>query len=121
MIRNRTGTLIVATGILGAAWAVRPAQRVPDLDDSRNVSSPRPLFDLAARVQSSYAQVVTYEDPVWVWRGDLEAMGENENAKWGLRPGTRAFSIPPVLDPRRTPMLSLSLLEGAVDSYHQQT
>lgn len=125
MIRHSAGKLVALTAILGMAGTlvVRSAQGIGGgvADDSQAISSPRPLLDLCELIQSRYAKIVTYEDPIWVWRGELESRRGNENVKWGLFPKARSFSIPASLSLVQAPTLSLQLLDTFVDLYHRQT
>ncbi|MGD0869396.1 MAG: hypothetical protein ABSB88_07595 [Bryobacteraceae bacterium] len=125
MIRHSAGKLVALTAILGLAGplAVWSAQQTGAAlaDDPQTISSPRPLLDLCELIQSWYAKIVTYEDPIWVWRGELESRRGNENVKWGLFPKARTFSIPASLSPATAPTLSLQLLDSFVDLYHRQT
>jgi len=48
------------------------------------VTSPRPLADAARSLQETYGKVVTYEEPILTWRGELQTKpGRNPEAKVG--------------------------------------
>src|SRR5207249_7782802 len=51
------------------------------------VTSPRPLADAARSLQETYGKIVTYEEPILTWRGELQTKpGRNPEAKWELFP-----------------------------------
>lgn len=78
----------------------------------------RPLADAADLLQHLYGKVVTYEDPVWVWRGDLETQpGGDPNRKWGLFPKARGFTMPP--ETGSEPNLA-SVLQRTLAAYDQE-
>jgi hypothetical protein len=59
------------------------------------VTSPRPLDDAAQKLQETFGKVVTYEEPVLTWRGDLQVKpGRNPEGKWELFPAVHAFFMP---------------------------
>ena len=56
------------------------------------VTSPRPLADAARSLQETYGKVVTYEEPILTWRGELQTKpGRNPEAKWELFPMPQSF------------------------------
>lgn len=82
------------------------------------VTSLRPLEDASRRLQEKYGKVVTYEEPVLTWRGDLQTQpGWTGGSKWELFPATQSF-----LMPESGPGADLaSILENTIAAYHQQT
>jgi hypothetical protein len=82
------------------------------------VSSPRPLADAVQILQATYGKVVTYEESMLTWQGDLEVQGRDPKAKWALIPRTHAFTMPAVSgsDTDLT-----RVLENTIAAYHQQT
>jgi hypothetical protein len=92
-------------------------QQIP-ADSSSLVSSPRPLADAARRLQETYGKVVTYEEPILTWRGELQAKpGRNPEAKWELFPMPQSFLIPK--SGLGTDLANA--LENTIAAYHQQT
>lgn len=87
-----------------------PVQVVPPR--GRVVASARPLMSEADRLQHIYGKVVTYEDPVYVWRGELRPLGR------GFAPLDIAFFRP--ADSGSEPSAEGALRE-IIDAYHQQT
>jgi hypothetical protein len=82
------------------------------------IASPRPLADAADLLVHLYGKVVTYEDPVWVWRGDVEPEpGGDPNRKWGLFPKAHGFTMP--AETGVDPDLA-SVLQKTLAAYHQQ-
>lgn len=53
--------------------------------------SPRPLATAADRLQESWARPITYEDPVWLWSGDLET--DKPGVKWSIYPKRRSVEV----------------------------
>src|SRR5262245_42489639 len=82
------------------------------------VTSPRPLADAVQILQATYGKVVTYEESMLTWQGDLEVQGRDPKAKWALIPRTHAFTMPAVSgsDTDLT-----RVLENTIAAYHQQT
>ena len=63
------------------AWAQSPGQ-LPT-KGATNIISSRPLGDAAWQLEHLYGKVVTYEEPVLTWRGDLwPNNGKHPDAKW---------------------------------------
>jgi len=56
------------------------------------VVSPRPLGVVADRLQEAWARPVTYEDPVWLWSGDL--FTDKPGFKWSTYPKQRVVQLP---------------------------
>ena len=82
------------------------------------VTSPRPLADAARSLQETYGKVVTYEEPILTWRGELQTKpGRNPEAKWELFPMPQSF-----LMPESGPGTDLaSVLEDTIAAYHHAT
>jgi len=98
--------------------AATTQQQIPT-GSSPLVTSPRPLADAARRLQEAYGKVVTYEEPILTWRGELEAKpGRDPEGKWELFPKVQAFFMPTESRPGTD---LASLLENTVAAYHQQT
>jgi len=79
----------------------------------------RPLDEAAKLLQGRYAVVVTYEDPVLLWRGDLEVPGADENSALAFFPARGLLALPGELTPQQTPKLTAAALEKALESFHQ--
>jgi hypothetical protein len=47
------------------------------------VNSPRSLADAAEILQETFGKVVTYEESMLTWQGDLEVQGRDPKAKLG--------------------------------------
>jgi hypothetical protein len=62
------------------------------------ITSPRPLGDAALlRLQEMYGKVVTYEEPLLTWRGELQAMpGRDPEGKWQLFAKPQSFTMPEI-------------------------
>ena len=79
------------------------------------VTSPRPLGDAALRLQEAYRTVVTFEEPVLSWRGELEAVPGHKGL---MMPAVHTFVIPAESGPGTD---LASALENTIAAYHQQT
>jgi hypothetical protein len=77
---------------------------------------PRPLVAAADRLQQRYGKIVTYEETLLVWNGDLEP--GDPGTSWSR---SRTFTLPAETDPKRTPVLDLALLTRVLNAYHTQT
>jgi hypothetical protein len=97
---------------------VATAQQQTPASSSSLVASPRPLADAVQILQATYGKVVTYEESMLTWQGDLEVQGRDPKAKWALIPRTHAFTMPAVSgsDTDLT-----RVLENTIAAYHQQT
>ena len=85
--------------------------------DGRTINAPRPVMDLALLLEERYRKPVTYEDPVWQWRGDSFVAGRDENAlalRW------QSFLLPDGLTPAESSALDETLVAKALDAYHSQ-
>src|SRR5215471_4095515 len=83
------------------------------------LNSSRPLADASEILQAMYGKVVTYEEPVLTWRGDLEVQGGRDpEGKWNLFPRIQAFVMPAVDRPGTD---LASALEQTIAAYHQQS
>jgi hypothetical protein len=70
-------------------------------------------------VQHLYGRVVTYEEPLLTWSGELEpANGRNPNLKWAIRAKLQAFTMPENtgIEPNAG-----VLLENTLQAYHAQS
>jgi len=66
-----------------------------------------------------YGKVISYEEPVLVWRGELEgALGRDESQKWGLYPKEQAFTMPLATEGQTD--LS-QVLDKVLNAFHEQT
>lgn len=89
--------------------------------NSRMISKrARPLEDAAVLLQAEYGMPITYEDPILIWREDLESV-QYAKGKTGLQPKPLSFSMPVDVDPGRNPKLDDWLLGKVLDAYHRQT
>jgi len=83
------------------------------------LNSARPLADASEILQAMYGKVVTYEEPLLTWRGDLEVQGGRDpEGKWNLFPRIQAFVMPAV---GRSGTDLASALEQTIAAYHQQS
>ncbi len=91
-------------------------------DEPIDILAPRPLEVLArGLLYQRYGVVVTFEDPVWQWRGDVNIRGNDESAphaQW-LK-DRRLMLLPGWLTPERAPKLDAAALGRLLDAYHAQ-
>ena len=80
------------------------------------ITSPRPLEEAALRLEERYGKVVTYEEPLLTWRGELQALpGRDPEAKQVLFPKPQSFTMPEM-----GPDLG-NALKDTMAAYHQAT
>jgi hypothetical protein len=77
------------------------------------VAGIRPLADASVLLQEQYGKVVTYEEPILVWRDELAG---DPSIKWDLSPKTRSFVMPQA---GSVPDLA-AMLQKTIEAYHQQ-
>lgn len=87
--------------------------------NSKVIISGRPLSEAAKVLEGIYAKPVTYEDPLWMWDGDI---GSSSSAAgvW-LHPKDRSLSLPVEFGEQKPPTLDLALVKRILDAYHTQT
>src|SRR5438128_8901389 len=82
------------------------------------VTSPRPLADAARSLQETYGKVVTYEEPILTWRGELQAKpGHDPEGRWELFPTPQSFLTPQ----SGTDTDLATALDNTITAYHEQT
>lgn len=85
---------------------------------TRNITSPRPVYDMCDMLESMYGLPVTYEDPVYVWAGDLTQKPPHP----GLYLKERSVNIPMATG---TNLVGTKLQAGEIgrilELYHQQS
>lgn len=101
------------------APACLEAQVAPD-DEANEIISPSPLHKAAVLLEERYGKPVTFEEPVWQWRGDVTVRGRDENAPMAQWLKERRFLMPDWLTPERTPHLDVAVLGRMLDAYHAQ-
>ncbi len=91
-------TASIALGIVGLAtllWGqTTPTQKTP----TNIVILAGPTDNAVDRLEASFGKVVSYEDPVWVWRGDLAPERFNHRPH-RLEPVTPTFVMPALASP----------------------
>jgi hypothetical protein len=96
------------------------AQRVP-VAGRQVVTASRPLVTVKELLEGVYSKPVTYEDPMRVWRADLQVIpGRDEYAGQALFPKTRRFVLPAGWSATETTALDAGLLGKILDAYHAQ-
>ena len=84
------------------------------------IHSGRPLSDLSLLLEEKYAQPVTYEDPVWLWRGDLSVQGSDERDPLALWLKNRKFVLPLQVNTSETFKINMGVLQGIIEAYNRQ-
>jgi hypothetical protein len=79
--------------------------------------SPRPLDAVAETLSSAYAVPVTYEDPILLWRGDMDGRESRGVMLLWAKDGLAA--LPSDVTPALTPKLDADALARVLDLYHQ--
>lgn len=85
---------------------------------SEVIKQGRPLDAVANLLAGRYAQGISYEESMWLWKGDLR-IGD-DNWRWARWPKDRTFVLPAGLTPEQTPVLDAPLLQGVVNAYDRQ-
>ena len=80
-----------------------------------SIVSSRPVSQLRNQLQEYYGKVITYEEPLWSWYGELEQMGKSPTL---LVPKAVGFTMPQMSGAEKDIGLSVA---QALDAYHQQT
>jgi len=62
--------------------------------DATLIVAPRPVFEASMRIEKTYGQLVSYEDPVWQWRGDIETRGKEPEGPYGWWLIDQRFEVP---------------------------
>jgi hypothetical protein len=84
--------------------------------NSQEVSSGRPLADVAMILAGRFVKPVTYEDPLWMWEGDASPSAVVS----GLWPRMLKFRLPNELSEQNA-KLDMYLLSKILDAYNDQT
>ncbi len=77
----------------------------------------RPLAEASMRLQEVSGKIITYEEPILTWSGDLEELPGKSGSKGYLYPKTQSFMMPELPS---APDLA-SALNQTLNAYHQQT
>jgi hypothetical protein len=77
-------------------------------------------MDAALLLEARYVRPVTYEDPVWLWRGEAYAVSSDETGPMALWLKNRLLILPDGLTPAETPMLDAALVDRVLAAYHSQ-
>jgi hypothetical protein len=84
---------------------------------SEVISDGRPLVEVANRLQEMYVVPVTYEDPLWLWPGELEQMGHDTSGRY-LAVKARSVFLQAV-NPGEQPLGEV--LEQVVERFNSET
>jgi hypothetical protein len=115
----RNAALTVLLGVAAVAMVGAHAQSAaPDLPTE--ILSTEPLRVLARLFYERYGVVVTYEEPVWQWRGYVYIRGNDENAPHAQWLKQRRFILPEWFTPEQTPKLDAAALGRLLEAYHAQ-
>lgn len=110
MSNSRHLLVLVGTGLpLAVGLALSGQTAAPS---GRVIASPRPMAMEADRSQRAYGKAITYEDPVWAWRGETGPFGPN------FSPLPLTFTRPADADSETD---AGTALQATLDAYHQQT
>jgi hypothetical protein len=91
--------------------------------DSKVITAGRPLSEVADLIQVRMAvqgrtdKVITYEDPILMWKGDVTQSSGSST----ISPKSRTFSIPDELNADQLPELTMELLQKTLGAYHRGT
>ncbi len=118
-MRKQCTARFVSAGImLTAIGAAQMPSPIPTAGPTP-IASRRPLADAADVLKHLYGKIITYEEPVLTWRGELEPQnGRDPSQKWAIAAKTLAFTMPS--ETGFEPNVGV-LLERTLQEYHQQT
>ena len=113
LVLQSLGVVILAA-VAGAQEPGQLATKGPT-----SINSRRPLADAAWLLEHLYGKVVTYEEPVLTWSGELEPQnGRDPSLKWSIAAKPQAFIMP--ADTGIEPDVA-KVLDETLQAYHQQT
>jgi hypothetical protein len=100
--------------------AVHPAGHAQRNSAPETINWIFPLERAAERMQQLYARPVTYEDPMRLWRGEMEVKGRLPNGADFLVVRPHSFTLPewPTYDKVFT--LDIGTVTGVVEAYERQ-
>jgi len=107
------GLLLVAAGL----GPVAQAQPVGQTETIRTIES---LVQASERLQNRYGRPVTYEAPVWRWRGDFDVYPPARGGPEVWRVKIDTLRMPEGLTPDKTPVLDAAALTKVLAAYHEQ-
>lgn len=120
---NKTADKLMIAGCITAlaafAFAILPsvsAQAGASISP-KVITSGRPLSEVVMRLREYCAKPVTYEDPIWMWEGDIAP----SPVARGLYPRDRALSLPVGLKFGQDESLDAAMLGRILEAYHYQT
>jgi len=118
-VRSVRVAIVLPMMQLIALTALRGQAADPRWNDL-TINAPRPVMDAALLLEERYRAPVTYEDPVWEWRGDVYVVGGNDAAPmaWWLK--SRLLILPDGLTPAESPVLNAALVGRVLDAYYNQ-
>lgn len=108
MTRLKIGALLVVLSGTGLSPAVVAQPNwAKDADRTGSITWLKPLERAAEMLGARYSRAISYEDPVWRWRGELEVLGVDsvlgrEVAR--VKPST--LVMPDGMTPDKTPALA---------------
>jgi hypothetical protein len=82
------------------------------------ITSARPISDVADRLRHTFGKVVTYEDGLWEWPGEMSPSGTNTTGRGALVHTTFSLTAPD--ETALAPDLPTKLAQ-ILAAYHQQT
>lgn len=85
--------MLVSTAFL----TISVSAQNPPVNVPAQISSQRPMDQAAQLLERLYGKVITYEEPVLVWTGDVvpNRTDGDPNRKWGLEPRPYTLALPP--------------------------
>jgi hypothetical protein len=110
------GVIAAATIVLCFVWIDSARSQSPGT--SASLVAVRPLAEASILLQERYGKVVTYEEPILTWSGELEEIPGKSGTKGYLYAKRQGFLMPS--EAGQESDLALVLKE-TLSSYHQQT
>ncbi len=113
-----TYSKFITASAFAILFFVRTGSTQQNLNGPRQVINGRPLAETASQLQEARGKIVTYEEPVLTWSGDLQEVPGKSGSKGYLYPKELTVSLPPDLSTQ--PDLGIAL-NKALEAYHSQT
>ena len=103
---------------LGVLLFVQTISSQQPANNRNQIIDGRPLAAAASALEETRGKIVTYEEPVLTWMGDLEEIPGKSGSKGYLYPKERGISVPSGVSSESD---LRSALNETLDAYHTQT
>ena len=119
-IRKSSGFSLNAGAVLLLTLSIYSVGRAQQAVAPETIHWIFPLERAAERMEQLYARPVTYEDPMRVWRGEMEVKGHLPNGSDFLTVKPHSLILPEWPSYRSVPSLNLATINDVVKAYAEQ-